>query len=134
MTEQAATGYDRRRWHGLDARVSCYLCDAAEETCDHLLFECSFSRQVWDAVLAPLGLTRPIWRRVRGLWPASVRRGGDSLIVLVTWLVWKERNARCFRGEVSSVDSVVCSVVSVASEWVRAGASALGALGCTIRE
>ncbi|WVZ83679.1 hypothetical protein U9M48_030804 [Paspalum notatum var. saurae] len=134
---------DRRRRHGLDARESCFLCDDAEETCNHLMFECSFTQQVWDRVLTPLGLTRPSaedcgsvldwWQRVRALWSSSVRKGGDSLFI-VAWTVWKERNARCFRGDVALVDSAVSVVVSTASEWVRAGASVLGALGCTFRE
>jgi hypothetical protein len=47
---------------------------------------------------------------------------------LVTWEVWKERNARCFRSEASSVDAVVSSALGVASEWVRAGAKALGCI------
>ncbi|WVZ64255.1 hypothetical protein U9M48_013805, partial [Paspalum notatum var. saurae] len=68
------------------------------------------------------------WWRVRGLWPVGARKGGDSLFALVTWLVWKERNARCFRGEVTTVDSIVRSVAGLASEWVRAAAGALGAL------
>jgi hypothetical protein len=65
---------------------------------------------------------------VRELWPPGARKGGDSLFTLVTWEVWKERNARCFRSEASSVDAVVSSALGVASEWVRAGAKALGCI------
>ncbi|KAJ1278477.1 hypothetical protein BS78_04G082500 [Paspalum vaginatum] len=139
---QCALGLsDRRRRHGLDARIVCYLCNAADESCDHLLFECSFTQRVWDGILAPMRLDKPSttgcgsvleWRRcLRELWPASVRRGGDSLFTLVTWQVWKERNARCFQGETSTVNYVVSSIRSGAGEWVRAGARALG---CIIRE
>ncbi|WVZ68362.1 LOW QUALITY PROTEIN: hypothetical protein U9M48_017311 [Paspalum notatum var. saurae] len=39
---------DQRRRHGLEARAACYLCNSADETCDHLLIECSFTHQVWD--------------------------------------------------------------------------------------
>ena len=129
---------DRRRRHGLDARTTCYLCNTAEETCDHLLATCSFSLRVWDGILSQLGLHRPSltdcssvlgwWQRVRELWPPGARKGGDSLFALVTWEVWKERNARCFRSEASSVDAVVSSALGVASEWVRAGAKALGCI------
>ncbi|WVZ87178.1 LOW QUALITY PROTEIN: hypothetical protein U9M48_033864 [Paspalum notatum var. saurae] len=135
---------DRRQRHGLVARESCFLCDAAVETCNHILFECSFALQVWNRVFTPLGLSRPSadgcvsvlewWQRARSAWPSSVRKGGNSLLLLVMWMLWKERNARCFRGDFATADAVVSRVVSAASEWVSAGASALGALGCTIRE
>jgi hypothetical protein len=88
--------------------------------------------------LSQLGLHRPSltdcssvlgwWQRVRELWPPGARKGVDSLFALVTWEVWKERNARCFRSEASSVDAVVSSALGVASEWVRAGAKALGCI------
>ncbi|WVZ79516.1 hypothetical protein U9M48_027087 [Paspalum notatum var. saurae] len=129
---------DRRHRHGLDARTACFLCDAADETCDHLLVSCSFSLRVWDGVLSSLGVHRPPasggisvldwWITVRELWPPGVGKGIDSLFALVTWEVWKERNARCFRGEVSSAEAVVSSILSFASEWVRAGAKALGCI------
>jgi len=91
---------------------------------------------VWRAVLNPLGLVCPSpagcegildwWDRIRELWPSDLRRGGDSLFALVTWQVWKERNSRCFRGEAAVVSGVVTSIRLLASEWVSAGARALG--------
>ncbi|WVZ68219.1 hypothetical protein U9M48_017182 [Paspalum notatum var. saurae] len=88
---------DRRRRHGLEARLECFLCDAAEESGDHLFFRCSFTVDVWHAVLNALGLACPSpagcegildwWDRIRELWPSDLRRGGDSLFALVTWQV-----------------------------------------------
>jgi len=42
---------DRRRRHGLDARELCYLYDQEEESIDHIIATCSFSREVWFFVL-----------------------------------------------------------------------------------
>ncbi|KAJ1269194.1 hypothetical protein BS78_07G191800 [Paspalum vaginatum] len=127
---------DRRRRHGLDARVECFLCDAEEETGDHLFCSCSFTIEAWSTVLTPLGIACPSpvgcdgildwWDRIRGLWPSDQRRGGDSLFALVTWQVWKERNARCFREDASAVSVVVSTIKLVGSDWSRAGATSLG--------
>ena len=38
---------DRRARHGLEARELCYLCDQGQETIDHIIAVCPFSREVW---------------------------------------------------------------------------------------
>ncbi|WVZ55317.1 hypothetical protein U9M48_005990, partial [Paspalum notatum var. saurae] len=102
---------DRRRRHGLDARDVCFLCDALPESIDHLLVSCSFSRAIWIVVLSKCGvLVLPSnsgtllhwWETLRAAWPAATRRGGDTIVGLVSWCLWKERNQRCFQGVKSS--------------------------------
>jgi hypothetical protein len=39
----------------LDALDHCFLCDQEQETIDHIITSCSFSRQVWWNILATLG-------------------------------------------------------------------------------
>lgn len=41
---------DRLLSWGLQSDSTCLLCDAADESRDHLLFECSFSWNMWSAV------------------------------------------------------------------------------------
>jgi len=38
---------DRRARHGLEARELCYLCDQGQETINHIIAVCPFSREVW---------------------------------------------------------------------------------------
>jgi hypothetical protein len=41
-----------RRWrHGLQESSSCIICDQAEETMDHIILGCVFSREVWSSCL-----------------------------------------------------------------------------------
>lgn len=47
---------DRRRRHGLDAPEHCFLCDQDEETINHIIVVCPFTREVWFFVLEALGL------------------------------------------------------------------------------
>ena len=42
---------DRRARHGLEARELCYLCDQGQETINHIIAVCPFSREVWFYVL-----------------------------------------------------------------------------------
>jgi len=42
---------DRRRRHGLQDDASCALCDQEDETADHLLLGCVFTREVWHRLL-----------------------------------------------------------------------------------
>lgn len=49
---------DRLARRGLDHQEACPLCDQEEETINHLLLECVFTREVWAAVCRALGNTR----------------------------------------------------------------------------
>lgn len=98
---------DRRRRHGLDARDYCYLCDQEPECIDHIIVNCSYSRQVWTlAALAlgigpqppPTGNILDWWTTWRSRWTGILAKGADTLFLLIAWELWKERNARCFRG------------------------------------
>jgi hypothetical protein len=48
------------------------------------------------------------------------RRGFDSLIILVTWQIWLQQNARVFNSGSSPVSSVVQAIWSECALWGRA--------------
>jgi len=96
---------ERRRCHGLVAATACHLCNQAHETVSHLFVSCPFTSQIWETILRRLdAMSTPSrnnsiqdhWRHARLQFPASVWKGADTLFALVTWQVWKERNARLF--------------------------------------
>ena len=76
------------------------------ETLDHQLAQCSYSREVWFCLLRPLGLQALVptsgtfafvwWLTSPKRLPADFRKLFDSFVLLVIWLLWKERNARFF--------------------------------------
>jgi len=97
---------DRLAKRGLDHPPKCQLCDQEDETLDHLLVSCVFSRMFWFQLLrtfdlqmlAPqLGLSSMSWweeasSSVRGL----VRKGLNSLIALGAYIIWNHRNKCVF--------------------------------------
>ena len=68
------------------------------------------------------------WRRLRSVFNGDRRNGMDSLFALVSWHLWKERNARCFRESTSTVDDLLHIIKAEADHWIQAGADGLRAL------
>lgn len=107
---------DRRRRHGLQQEATCSLCDQEDETRDHLLSSCTVTREIWAWLLNHVGLqqltpvhtsvTADWWLQTRKAVPANQRRAFDSVVMIVSWVVWNERNARIFRGMARSTAQI----------------------------
>lgn len=54
-----------------------------------------------------------------------LRKGFDSAVLLLSWRLWKERNARTFDNVVSSIVQVAQGALDEADQWVAAGFSPL---------
>ena len=127
---------DRRLRHRLEAVRSAILYDQGRETIDHILAECPITREIWFHILSAFGQHCPPaaassqrwWRRLRSLFTVEKRKGIDSLFVLVSWEIWKERNTRCFREFVFSIIDFLQVVRAEADRWIEAGANGLRAL------
>ena len=80
-------------------------------TVDHIIAYCPFTRELWHFILQALGFQLPQgaqstlswWRKLRKLSDGQQRKGLNSLFALVSWQVWKERNAICFRESAATV-------------------------------
>ena len=73
----------------------------------HLLTGCVFARQVWFSILSPLDLGSEApghndlcfadwWAKIIRMFSKEHRKGANSLIILIVWLLWKHRNACVF--------------------------------------
>jgi hypothetical protein len=89
---------------------------------------------VWAAVE---GLSPSNWDRSESVlqWWTSLattqdcnRKGLGSLLILVNWTVWRERNAMIFDHKSSTCAQILASIISEASAWIRAGANQLANL------
>lgn len=110
------------------------MCIRNLETVAHLFMECYVSRRVWGMVAA--------WARLSALAPqnwdltesmqvwvlgmANNQRGqygeaAKSMLILVIWELWRERNERVFRNTSRSVQQIVSSIQDEARLWASAG-------------
>jgi hypothetical protein len=84
--------------------------------CRHLhQNECPFSESVLQ------------WWRNLSEAPDINRQGTRSLLLLVIWEIWLERNARVFNRVKSSALTVFAKVKSETTTWIVAGAKQLAA-------
>ncbi|KAL0710088.1 hypothetical protein Bca4012_017066 [Brassica carinata] len=79
---------------------TCLLCGAADETRDHIYFECSYSRSVWDFLFSQGNLNQPytfteVIRWVHHSTPSGKLRTICKLTVQAAfYTIWNERNKR----------------------------------------
>jgi hypothetical protein len=128
---------ERRMRHGLQDTADCALCSQEDETVDHLLLSCVYTRELWSRLLRRFGWERitplpgaslsPWWMDARRQVPKELRRGFDSTVLLVSWRVWRERNSRVFDNVASTWAEAASKVLEDGDEWIAAGFSALSA-------
>jgi hypothetical protein len=61
------------------------------------------------------------WLMQRKCVPKQLRKGFDSLVFLIGWSLWKERNSRMFDGRTASVQQLQASIRDEALAWCAAG-------------
>jgi hypothetical protein len=131
---------DRLAEKGLPHPQNCLLCDQEEETLNHLLVSCVFSREVWFQIMRSVGLQHLApghenssfedwWEGVTfsTVGPAykGLHKGLNSLNILGAWAIWNHRN-RCVLNGVQPCTNLVINWVNEESHlWCRAEARGL---------
>jgi hypothetical protein len=109
------------------------LCDQEAETINHLLVSYVFARQVWFLVLHGFGLSHLTpaisdgnfsswWAKPLKLVPKELKKGFNSLSILVSWELWKHRNRCVFDGARPDLVVALQDVPSEGVLWCLAGA------------
>lgn len=107
-----------------------------QESAAHLIFKCRFSVRIWNAVFSWLGLAIPtapwlLFDSVKSWWDAVLSdntlptKALSSLLLLVGWQIWNERNARVFRSKAAPVAIVMRRIKEEVTLWATAGAKHL---------
>ena len=68
------------------------------------------------------------WLLGRATLPQDLRRSFDSLVLLVTWCLWKERNRRTFDRRSMTPPELLISILEEADTWIGAGFGSLALL------
>lgn len=85
---------------GMNIPSTCLLCDAADETRDHIFFSCTYSLELWTTIFAYSGLISPstfedvlMWVKTCSANP-RIKVICKLLFQASVYLIWKERNTR----------------------------------------
>ena len=68
------------------------------------------------------------WLQTRAAVPETFRRGFDSLVLLVSWVIWKERNNRTFNNAAKTTTQVLALVSDEIDSYINAGYKCLASL------
>jgi hypothetical protein len=60
--------------------------------------------------------------------PQALRRSFDSLVLLVSWSLWKERNRRTFDRKSRSTTELLQAILEEVDAWIAAGFRGLALL------
>lgn len=125
----------RRQWTN---GYFCSLCNRNLETSMHLFLECPVSRRIWEDIASWLhsdGLKPQLWRdavSITAAWQASInatppphRPGTKSMLILISWSIWKERCSRVFNNKSRSIPQITQFIKDEARAWAFAGANKL---------
>jgi hypothetical protein len=129
---------ERHKRHGLQQDAVCVLCDQQDETTYHLLASCVFTREVWHRLLSRLEMKHLVpldgsclsdwWQNTRTAIPKPFKRTFDSLVLLVSWKVWKEHNRRTFDNNTRTPSQLCALILKEADTWIAAGFRSLALL------
>ncbi|CAM0949475.1 unnamed protein product [Alopecurus aequalis] len=126
---------DRLASRGLQHPPCCPLCCQEAETAEHLVLQCSFSREVWYHMLLPHRLHRftpapdaelsSWWPPISAAVARQNRKELNALIILVARELWLERNGRVF-DKVDVLPMELCRRIKAQFElwklaWRRSG-------------
>lgn len=117
---------------------ACVFCIHSPKTIDHLLVGYAVTAQIWGHFLSRLGLSRFIpvgqasitefWTGLRAKLGRKQKKCLDSCIILVAWMIWKERNCRVFKQDHTNLDTLLQRITDEFVSWRVAEARCLEAL------
>ncbi|KAF8700182.1 hypothetical protein HU200_034559 [Digitaria exilis] len=121
---------EQRKRHNLQDNDDCIFCSQHPESIDHLLLNCSFSREVWFIILqgldwqsiSPTGTDLSFvdwWNQSRRAVCKDNRKHFDSLVILVAWSIWLERNARTFNRQQRTASQLAMLLKHEAAIWAH---------------
>ncbi|XP_057872052.1 uncharacterized protein LOC131078394 [Cryptomeria japonica] len=114
---------DRLKSISIAGPSRCCFCKKEEESAEHLLYSCSYSRQFWDWLQLKLQnymVYNSTFKDFIFAWPTGGKfsKWGSLWITspsMVVWHMWKERNKRIFMEE-EMVVTLLINKIQVAVE------------------
>ncbi|XP_073105237.1 uncharacterized protein [Elaeis guineensis] len=127
--------FNKKGWH---VSAGCALCGQREETINHLLLTCPFTRSIRNVLVSHLGLScmptnlRKLWStRRRCNITSSLRHAFDQLAAALCWVIWRERNSRIFLKRSCTQTTVLCKILQSFRSWEFFALPKAGAVSTT---
>lgn len=127
-----------RKQHGLQPDATCALCDQNDESTDHLLASCPFTREIWTRLLTKAGLQHLAlavdstlaewWLSTCAEVPETFQRAFDSLVLAVSWVIWKERNGQTFNSFAMTTSQLLGAIADDLDDYIGASYMCLTSL------
>ncbi|CAN1346171.1 Putative ribonuclease H protein At1g65750 [Linum perenne] len=119
---------DNLQRRGIPLVNRCPLCLTCLESVDHLLWQCSFTVEVWQWISSTLSLYGPFSHDVRGLIAGWKGMNCIPLFSEVTsvllhaflWCSWLERNDRVFKDKATTAKQVAIRALFNVGRWLSA--------------
>ncbi|KAL9683896.1 hypothetical protein QQ045_021323 [Rhodiola kirilowii] len=104
----------KRRVIRREEDLVCVFCRSVQETSDHLMLHCPWSRKLWVMSINWWGASWVMPETARNLlesWALlstskSYKRVWRTLGYAIVWSIWEERNNRCFQSKTRRVEDV----------------------------
>jgi hypothetical protein len=108
-----------------DGNQSCVFCGNSAETVTHLFLYCNCILQVWERVLAWLGLRFMLPHSISSMLnfmatssgSKQVRKGLVMIWKAVIWSVWRQRNKKVLENEGIDLVRLIDDVKTISWKW-----------------
>ncbi|XP_024004923.1 uncharacterized protein LOC112082062 [Eutrema salsugineum] len=107
---------DRLRLWGIAVPPGCLMCDAADETGQHIFFDCAFSHEIWHTFNSAANVTPPTDFDLCLLWLKSPSRDANKSLILrlafqaSLYGIWRERNARLHNASSTPASTIITEI------------------------
>ncbi|XP_056697933.1 uncharacterized protein [Spinacia oleracea] len=109
-----------RGW-GINIAGLCELCQAADESLEHLFFDCYFSKEVWGGVLQHMEVNRSVmqwdlevqWCSVKSRSTKAADTRRSIAFAETVYALWLQRNAKIFKNKTDSVDCIIRRILFI---------------------
>jgi hypothetical protein len=124
---------DRLARRGLPHPERCPLCDQADESIDHLLVTCVFTRQFsgwppWVNSRVNEQSFNDWWEGMNMAATGLLKQGINTLIILGSWMIWNHQNRCIFEKEAPNLTRALVMAGEEWKLWVLAGVKGLNFL------
>lgn len=125
LAREAVLTQDNLLKRGYQLGSRCHLCEAQEETVNHLFLHCRVTDQLWKIFINLRGIQCLMLGRIKEVLTSWKRDGDHSrqkerwkiVPACIWWTIWKERNQRCFEDNHSSIQTLKMSCLMLFYFW-----------------